>query len=266
MNHIYINAELAENSMEAYRRFWHDFRKTSLPRWKENRIILIYALVGGLILGYNDYNIYRTVLPPDIPRQIFALYLALVGAVIAVYLSMFVQKAYALRIGLPVRATFNAWKIAVGLFIMVFSYAQFSLPLIFPPDIIARTHAYRRLGAYPGGINYRDLANITFVAVLAHLLVAAILQIIFGMTSPFMNAIIAANAFAALALTVPIPGSQGFSLFYYSRQYWGFVLGFSLLGILLLYFSFATALLIAVACAVLLWFIVAYHFEGLFSD
>jgi len=243
--------------------WWHDYKKYCIPRWPENKIILAYVAVGGFILGFEDYNIFREFLPVDPTRQVFAMFLALIGAAIAVYVNVLAQKAWALRRGLHVTSSFSPWKIAAGLFVGVFTAGL--IPLIFVPDMSAKILKYQRAGYYRHGINLSDFAKMGFVGMLANLLIAMIFIIIFGLSNPLTNAIIVAMVFTSLANVIPIPLGGGFYTLYHNPMYWALLTGVGILGVYMLYASIGYAILIGLGVSLLMWLVFATQVEKIIN-
>jgi hypothetical protein len=243
--------------------WWHDFHKYSLPRWPENKIILAYIFVGGFVLGFDDFNIFRQFLPVDPARQAFAMFLALIGAAIAVYVNVLAQKAYALYKGLQVNVSYSPWKIAAGLFIGVFSAGL--IPLIFVPDMNAKILKYQRAGRFRHGINLSEYGKMGFAGMAANLVIAILFLMIFGLSFPLTNAIIVAMVFTSLANIIPIPLSGGFYTMYHNPIYWALLTGVGVLGVMLLFSPLWYAVMMGLGVSIAMWFICATQVENFFD-
>ena len=237
--------------MASFEGFWAEFRRNSIPRWPENRIILAFVIIGLFALGFNDVLVLGPLKDPDVGYEPIVLLFSAIGALIAVYVNVLVQKAFALRRGIQAVASWNPLKLALGALISLFSYGF--APVVFPPDLDAKIKPYQRIGKWRYEVNLKDYAKMGVAGLIANLIVASAFAG-FGMADPLTRAIVIASAFCALGTILPVPRSPGFFLLFTSFVYYAIVLGLAAIGVVLVYSgSLGIAFSLGFAMLVLFW-------------
>ena len=237
--------------------------KQAIPKWDENRIIIAFIIVGGFVLGYNDFNIYRTHHAFDAARWGIAFILAMMGSIIAIYANVLAQKSFAYSRGLKTKSTMNYWKITASLLIGVFSNGY--APLMFSPDMESKIQPYKRLGRFRYAVNIKDFAKMGAMGSLVNFIIAGFLRGIFGFSNPITNAIIIANIFAGFSNALPIPKSPGFYAYYATPAYFLLYLGFAATGIFLITFGPITAFIYGALSALGLYLMSMVYVERAFA-
>ncbi len=246
--------------MKNFIAFLKDFEKYSMPNFEENKIILSYIIIGGLIFGFSDYYFYRD-LNPERTYSIYILLFSLFSVLIAVYINVFFQKAYALARGLKAIVKFNPWKFFITILLGILSYGF--IPLTFTPDFSLKKIRFKRVGVFKYDIAFKDYSKIAFAGITGNLIIILLLKIFFGFNNILVNGIMAANAFTAISTIIPLPKNTGFYAFLYSISNWGLLLGYSIITILLIihpniWFSLTAGLIITIA----LWYFLITEYEG----
>lgn len=218
--------------MASFEGFWAEFKRNGLPHWSENRIIIAFIVVGALALSFDDTVVlgaYKTV--PS--YQPIVLLFALIGVGIAVYTNVLVQKAFALRRGLKTIANWTPIKLALALFVGVFSFSLF--PIVFTPDLDARVQPFQRIGKWRYDVNLKDYAKMGAAGMFANVAVAGFVAALTGMHDPLSRAIVIASAFCAVGTVVPVPRSPGFFLLFVSTVYYALAVGLAAIGVIIAY-------------------------------
>ncbi len=250
--------------MKNFIAFLKDFEVYSLPNFEENKIILSYVIIGGLVFGFSDYYFYRDI-NPERQYHAFILLLSLFSVLVSVYVNVFFQKAYALARGLKAFSVFNPWKILISVILGIFSYGF--IPLIFTPDLKVEKIQFKRVGVFKYDIAFKDYSKMAFAGITGNLIIILILKLLFGFNNIFANGIMTANAFTAISTLIPLPKNTGFYAFLYSISNWGLLLGYSIITLLLIihpnvWFALITGLILIVA----LWYFFASEYEGFKLD
>ncbi len=246
--------------MKNFIAFLKDFENYSLPNFKENKIIIAYILIGGLILGFSDYYFYRN-FNTERKYHYFILLFSIFSALISIYVNVFFQKAYGLARGLKVTSKINPWKIFISIILGILSYGL--IPLIFTPDFHLKKIQFKRVGIFKYDIGLKDYSKMAFSGITGNLIVILILKSLFGFNNILVNGIIAANAFTAISTIIPIPKNTGFYSLLYSISNWGLLLGYSIITLLLIihpniWFSIITGTILIIT----LWYFFATEYEG----
>ena len=245
--------------MATFEGFWAEFRRNSIPRWPENRIILAFAIIGLFALGFNDILVLGPTKTEGAPYEPIVLLFSAIGALIAVYSNVLVQKAFALRRGIQTTASWNPLKLALGALFSLFSYGL--APVIFPPDLDAKIKPYQRVGKWRYQVNLKDYAKMGTAGLIVNLIIASVFAL-FGMADPLTRGIVIASAFCAVGTILPIPRSPGFFLFYTSFVYYAIVLGLAVIGIVLVYSASITiAITLGLVMTVLFWAFVVFQVD-----
>jgi hypothetical protein len=245
--------------MASFEGFWAEFSRNSIPRWSENRIILAFVLIGIFALGFNDVLVLGPFKTEGAPYEPLVLLFSAIGALIAVYTNVLVQKAFALRRGIKATAAWNPLKLALGALFSLFSYGF--APVVFPPDLDASIKPYQRVGKWRYQVNLKDYAKMGVAGLIANLIVASAFAL-FGMADPLTRGIVIASAFCALGSVLPVPRSPGFFLIYTSFVYYALVLGLAAIGLVLVYTeSIGIAISLGLVMAVLFWSFVVFQVD-----
>lgn len=245
--------------MASFEGFGAELRRHA-PRWPENRIILAFVLIGTFALGFNDVFVLGPYKTEGAGYEPIVLLFSLIGALIAIYTNVMVQKAFALRRGIKTTASWNPVKIALGALVSLFTYGF--VPVVFPPDLDAKIKPYQRVGKWRYDVNLKDHAKMGTAGIFANLLMASIFAGVFGMGDPLTRAIVIASAFCALGTILPIPRSPGFFLLFSSFVYYAIVAGIVTIGLFLAFTTnLGLAITLGLATLILFWGLVVFQID-----
>jgi len=244
-------------------RYIAGLEKEAIPKWDEDKTIITFIIVAGFVLGYNDFNVYRTFHAFNAARWGFAFLLAMMGSIIAMYANVISQKAFAYSRGIKAKAVMNYWKVGLSMVIGVFSNGF--IPLMFAPDMESRVQPYKRIGKFRYGINIRDFAKMGAFGSFVNFAIAGFLRAIFGFSNPITNAIIIANIFVGFANALPIPKSPGFYAMYAGWAYFFLYFGFALTGIFMILQGPILALIYGILSMITMYLLSMTFVERAFS-
>ena len=218
---------------------------------QEQKEFLITAFVTAFILTFRKWGTVTF----DAEQGIINILLAFVLVAIIMFVHISAQKLLALKLGFV--ATYTYWLngLFAGLILAFFSYGF--VPIILTGTVLIEHHARLRLGRFRYGLNYKDLAKISFAGIFANLLMILLMKPLVQFSgSPALQelatTIIWMNVLIAAYGMLPFKNTNGLNIFMASRPAYVFCL------VLVLIYSFlvlSTGIFSLILAAVLALFV-----------
>ncbi len=205
---------------------------------KETMAIIGAIFLMGLTYSFNNWGDQSF----NLSIGVFNLVSALLISAIAILVHVGAQRAYSLSIGLKME--FKLWLpgLIAALILMIVSRGY-----IFFFALIGAHFAHmpgHRLGHFRYGLNREDMARVSFIGIVASLILASIFAIIrSGASNSFTESGVIICAALAVFMALPLPPLPGFHIFAGNRIMFALTFAFALIYSYLLYaFGLAAAI------------------------
>lgn len=225
---------------------------------QEQKEFLITCLITAFIL-FSGYLLRKWDLSWDnMPTLIYTYVETFVLVSIIFFIHVCAQKLLALKLGFI--ATYTYWLngLFAGLILSFFSYGL--IPVILTGTVMIEYHPRLRLGRFRYGLNYKDLAKISFAGAFANILLILLMKpLLTFSTSPALKELVSNiiwfNVLIAAYSLLPFKNTSGLNIFMASRNAYVFCLVFVLIYSLLVLSTGVFSLILAAFLALLVTWI-----------
>jgi hypothetical protein len=200
---------------------------------EEVRTFFITSIISAFIISFRKWGAVTF----DPIQGVTNLLLSFVFVVLFLFIHISAQKLLAIKLGYL--ATYTYW--LNGLFIgLILAFVTYGfVPVLFTGSVIVDTIPRLRLGRFRYGLNYKDLAKISFAGPFANIILLALLKPFYvwqGASAGFHNFVydlIWINILLAVFAMLPFKNTSGLNIIVSSRIVYVycfvFVIGYSLL-------------------------------------
>lgn len=199
---------------------WADFKEKIRRHfsfsYEETRLLILYIIVLGFIVGFNDGRETFNLLP----------WLRnLVNGIIIITLTLLVHESAKKIVGLHFgqRTEFKLWVpgLAIGTVLALFTNGEWIF--IVSGGMIAHMMTVARIGRFRYGFSYNDLGIIAAAGPLANLGLAILLRLLGGAAvDSLLSRAITINLMFAIYNMLPIPPLSGAMVLFASRSWYVF--------------------------------------------
>jgi len=182
---------------------------------------------------------------------------------VAIMTHILAQKIYGAKLGYEV--TYKKWGLGllIGAFLTIATNGAINMVAVVGSIIILDIPALRTL-EMRRGINYTDLAKISYAGIFANLMLAMIFKLFIPIFPEFAKTFMTMNIILALVAILPIPPLAGFNIFFApEKPYYGWMLGITIGISALLFFA---PLWLTLIGAVVIGFLTWLGFNWLMDD
>jgi len=252
--------------VHGFRSFLHDVKKYYRFSRDEFKGLVIAIIILGFCFGFDDgQETFR------LAYWLFNLVNSLLLMTLTVLVNISGMKIYGLYRGYKVE--FKPWYLGLGITLIATILSNGSLWwIMLPGGLVVHHMAGHRIGKFRYGINYYELAWISFAGSLANIILATIIKNIelylpaLVINAEFLSTVFIVNWVYAFFMFLPIPPLPGTNMLYASRLTYSYIAG-SILGYLVLIltlqvYSFIWALLFGGV----VWLVYLLQFEKAVDD